>query len=88
MTAEESLMLVFEEPYPSEARWALHYAPPFLSADTSEFLPRGSADDPTPRSTFVFSAVRKGRGEVEFVRLPLRPGLDPIARGAVTVAVL
>ncbi len=81
-------MLVFEEPEPSQTRWALHYAPPFLSAEDSEFLPQGSTEDPTSRSTFVFSAVRQGRGEVELVRLPLTAGADPVARGAVTVAVL
>lgn len=87
LTATEGhvLTIVLEEPNPRDERWVLVYAPPFLSATEARHLPE--PPDGRPRSEFDFLAWRRGKGAVEFGRIPVGGVQDPAGVRAVTVRV-
>ncbi|MER3396026.1 MAG: hypothetical protein C4319_04510 [Acidimicrobiia bacterium] len=86
MTVDSDMALALEEPQPTQSRWVLIYTPPFLSSVSANFLPQGDEFDPRPRSVFVFSPIKSGRGEVEFARLPLESNKDPLPTVRVTIS--
>jgi hypothetical protein len=80
-----ALALELEEPNPSTQRWVLLYLPPFMSAESSTFLPTGDASDPRARSVFVMSSLRSGRDEAEFGLISLTGTAEPAAKVRVTI---